>query len=70
MSEPVYTCKLCYRQVEVADDGRGFPPGIARRKLQNLCRANDCPCDPQYTAGVSPELEHLLENLPRRNDGR
>lgn len=47
---PTQTCKLCGRQETVTPDGRGFPPDIAKRKLQKWCKANGCPCDPQYRA--------------------
>lgn len=66
MSEPTYTCLRCYRSVEVTPGGHGFPPDIAKRKLMKLCAANDCPCDPQYTAGVSPDLMRQMEE----RDGR
>lgn len=52
MSEPRQTCRLCGRTVIVELDGRGFPPEIAARKLRKACRAEGCPCDPQYRAGV------------------
>lgn len=53
MTEPVQTCKLCNRSVIVTPDGRGFPPDIARRKLQRICKASGCSCQPAYTAGLA-----------------
>lgn len=51
MSEPTMTCQLCGRVVIVTHDGRGFPPDIAKRKLQKLCKADGCPSEPKYRAG-------------------
>ena len=51
MSLPTQTCALCGRVVTVVWDGRGFPPDISKRKLIKACRAEGCPCDPQYLAG-------------------
>lgn len=48
---PTQTCLKCGRVVEVTPDGRGFPPDIAKRKLQRICKANGCPSEPQYRAG-------------------
>jgi hypothetical protein len=53
MSQPIQTCQLCGRQIVVRPDGRGFPPDIAKRKLQKICKANGCPCEPKYRAGIS-----------------
>lgn len=51
MSEPIQKCKLCGRAEVVKRDGRGFPPDIAKRKLQKACKAAGCSCQPEYTAG-------------------
>lgn len=55
------TCTTCGRRQEVTPDGRGFPPDIAKRKLARACKAAGCPSTQVYRAGVSPELERLLE---------
>jgi hypothetical protein len=52
LAEPTVTCTLCGRQLIVTPDGRGFPPGITKRKLRKACQANGCECDPQYRAGI------------------
>jgi hypothetical protein len=44
------TCRLCGRVVQVAPDGRGFPPDIAARRLAKWCAANGCPSEPTYRA--------------------
>lgn len=51
-SQPTQTCTLCGRSIVVTPDGRGFPPDIARNKLQKLCRSSGCPCEPRYRAGL------------------
>jgi hypothetical protein len=51
--EPTVTCRLCGRWLIVVPDGRGFPPGIAKRKLARTCSANGCASDPVYRAGVA-----------------
>jgi len=51
-TEPRQTCQLCGAYVVVTPDVRGFPPDVAKRKLQRLCRLRGCPCQPQYTAGL------------------
>lgn len=66
MSEPTYTCALCGRQETVRPDGRGFPPDIAKRKLQRWCKANGCGCKPEYRAGLSPDLERIVQALEAR----
>lgn len=53
MSSPVQTCELCGRFVIVKQDGRGFPPDIAKRKLAKYCKANGCESQPKYTAGFN-----------------
>jgi hypothetical protein len=60
MSEPTQTCQRCGRSVIVTQNGRGFPPDTAKRKLQRLCKAEGCPCEPQYRAGVSDALADVL----------
>ncbi len=52
MSQPTQTCTLCGNVEVVTPDGRGFPPGIAKRKLIKRCRAQGCRCEPVYRAGV------------------
>lgn len=52
MSGPRQTCSLCGRSKAVTPDGRGFPPDIAKRRLQRACAAAGCPSQPRYTAGV------------------
>ena len=46
-------CHLCGRVKLVTPDGRGFPPDIVKRKLVKWCKANGCPSEPKYTAGIS-----------------
>jgi hypothetical protein len=53
MTIPVQRCELCGRTQQVLPDGRGFPPDIAKRKLVKVCKANDCPSSPRYTAGFN-----------------
>lgn len=60
MSEPTYYCKVCGRSLVVRPDGRGFPPGIAKRKLVKLCKATGHEADPQYVAGVDPALAVII----------
>ena len=50
--EPRYTCGLCGYHVVVRQDGRGFPPDIAKRRLRKNCAERDCQCSPRYTAGI------------------
>lgn len=52
MSDPRQTCGLCGHIVHVVADGRGFPPDIAKRKLVKWCKANGCPSQPVYRAGI------------------
>ena len=60
MSEPRYRCARCGRTQTVHPDGRGFPPDIAKRRLVKRCKAEGCPSEPEYTAGVGLALELLL----------
>lgn len=53
MTEPTQTCQTCGRNVVVTPTARGFPPDVAKRKLQRLCRANGHDADPQYRAGFT-----------------
>jgi hypothetical protein len=53
VSQPTQTCTLCGRVQTVVPDGRGFPPDIAKRRLQKACGAAGCPCKPEYRAGFS-----------------
>jgi hypothetical protein len=50
-SEPTYRCLICNTVIVVRPDGRGFPPGIAKRKLKRSCTERGCPCDPKYRPG-------------------
>jgi hypothetical protein len=52
MSGPTQTCQACGRVEPVRQDGRGFPPDIAKRRLRKRCKEAGCACDPQYRAGV------------------
>jgi hypothetical protein len=52
MSQPTQRCALCGRSMVVHPDGRGFPPDITKRKLRKACKADGCPCEPQYRAGI------------------
>jgi hypothetical protein len=52
MSGPTQTCQACGRVETVRQDGRGFPPDIAKRRLRKRCKEAGCACDPQYRAGV------------------
>ena len=61
MSAPTQTCQLCGRQQVVTQDGRGFPPDIAKRKLKKQCNANGCPSEPQYLAGMSVAVRQMME---------
>ena len=61
MSQPTQTCQLCGAVEVVRMDGRGFPPDIAKRRLQKACKARGCPCEPKYRAGVSVSIRRRLE---------
>jgi hypothetical protein len=52
MSSPTQTCEVCGDVEVVRQDGRGFPPDIAKRKLAKRCKAKGHACQPQYRAGV------------------
>lgn len=52
MTDPTQTCAKCGRTVTVTQDGRGFPPDIAKRRLIKACKANGCTCEPVYRAGT------------------
>lgn len=60
MPQPTQTCLRCGRQQIVTPDGRGFPPGIAERKLRKACAAAGCVCQPKYRAGYSDDVARLL----------
>ena len=53
MSTPTQTCQVCGRTEAVRPDGRGFPPDIAKRRLQKRCKEAGCPCKPTYRAGFA-----------------
>jgi len=63
-SEPTYACRLCGWTVTVRPDGRGFPPDIAKRRLQRLCKADGCPCEPQYRAGLALDPRATGQEVP------
>jgi hypothetical protein len=56
MDFPTQTCRLCGRAVTVVQNGSGFPPERARKRLVRACRASGCPSDPVYRAGIDPTL--------------
>jgi hypothetical protein len=70
-ANPTQTCETCGRSVVVTPDGRGFPPDIAKRKLQRLCRDNGCErCVPVYTAGfVIGPPPHGMTTTAERGEG-
>jgi hypothetical protein len=51
MSSPTQACQVCGDIEVVRQDGRGFPPDIAKRKLAKRCKAKGHTCKPQYRAG-------------------
>ena len=51
-AQPTQTCQVCGRVEVVTPDGRGFPPDIARRRLEKACRAAGHKALPQYRAGI------------------
>ena len=51
-TQPTQTCQTCGNTEVVRQDGRGFPPDIARRRLEKRCRAAGHACVPRYTAGL------------------
>ena len=53
MSSPTQTCEICGDWEVVRDDGRGFPPDIAKRKLAKRCATKGHECQPKYLAGFS-----------------
>ena len=59
--EPIVFCKTCGTVLVVKPDGRGFPPGIAQRKLVKSCKERGCDFDIDYRAGMSAELLAMLE---------
>ena len=59
-TEPTVTCDKCGDRLTVVQDGRGFPPDIAKRRLRNQCRAKGCQGEPQYRAGISPGLARQI----------
>lgn len=50
-TQPTQTCLKCGRSVIVKPDGRGFPPDIARRRLERMCKEAGHACESQYQAG-------------------
>ena len=62
MSDPIQYCKLCKRVQRVDFYARGFPSDSAKRKLIKACKANGCPCEPQYRAGIDPELLRRIQS--------
>lgn len=51
MSEPIQRCQTCGDYEIVRQDGRGFPPDIAKRRLAKRCKAAGHECDAKYTPG-------------------
>lgn len=52
MSSPTQTCQVCGDIEVVRQDGRGFPPDAAKRKLAKRCKAKGHDCDARYRAGL------------------
>lgn len=71
MSEPTMRCATCGAVEVVKRDGRGFPPDIAKRRLIKRCDKAGKPvtCDPQYRAGIAPELIALARLAVRDTTG-
>ena len=62
MSSPIVFCNVCKHVMAVVQDGRGFPPDIAKRKLAKQCkdiRNHDGVIE--YRAGMDEGLIRLLE---------
>jgi hypothetical protein len=59
-TQPTQECLLCGNVEVVRPDGRGFPPDIAKRRLQRRCKAQGCLCDPKYTAGIAMYIQDQL----------
>jgi len=53
MSLPTQTCQLCGMVEVVRQDGRGFPPDIAKRRLKRRCNESGCTSQPTYLVGMS-----------------
>lgn len=51
ITEPNQKCEACGRVEVVTEDGRGFPPDIAKRRLAKRCRKAGHKSLPIYTAG-------------------
>lgn len=73
MSSPTQTCSVCGDYEIVRPDGRGFPPDIAKRRLQKRCLAAGHKCVPTYGAGIllaaastEARVEPLGAEGPRR----
>ncbi len=53
MAQPLQRCEVCGDIEIVKPDGRGFPPDIARRRLQKRCHAKGHACRSIYTPGLT-----------------
>lgn len=67
MSGPTYTCQLCGVGVAVQMTSSGFPPDVAKHRLQRLCKLRGCACRPVYRAGV--EIRGPIVGQEQKNDG-
>ena len=69
MSSPIVYCTVCGTVMGVKQDGRGFPPDIAKRKLAKACEnIREHEAVIEYRAGLSDDLMMLLEEMRRRNE--
>lgn len=59
-AQPTQTCQVCGRVEVVTPDGRGFPPDIARRRLEKACRADGHKAVAKYQAGILIRLPDSL----------
>jgi hypothetical protein len=53
MTAPHFRCGVCGTIEIVRPDGRGFPPDIARRRIEKRCKASGHECVPIYRAGIA-----------------
>jgi len=62
VSSPIVFCTVCRHVMAVVQDGRGFPPDIAKRKLAKVCKnVRDHEAVIEYRAGIDEGLVQLLE---------
>lgn len=50
-STPRQTCQVCGAVEQVKPDSRGFPPDIAKRRLERRCKTAGHTAVAQYRAG-------------------